>query len=177
MHEGLGYTNLIEFNPTLVMNMITLLVLFLILKKFFWDKVRKFMLDREEKVRDSFDNADQVNKLADARLQEYTDKMKEIEQERREVIKNATLQAEERNRKMLEDTNKKVNELMVKAKAEIEREKSLAVADMREQISTLSIMAAEKIIGVQLQNMDTDPIIDDVINSMSNAKENSVTIH
>jgi F-type H+-transporting ATPase subunit b len=170
MHEVI-HTPLISFNPTLVMNMITLLVLFLVLKKFFWEKVRAFMQARQDKITDAFDNADQVNRLADERLEEYNDKLSAIESQKRDVIKNATLQAEERNRLMLEETNKKINDMMIKAREEIEREKNLAVADLKDQISALSILAAEKIIGEELKTADTDPIIEEVIGKVYDKRD------
>ena len=48
---------LIELNWTSLMIVANLFILYIILKKFFWEKIRKFMKDREDAVRDAFDSA------------------------------------------------------------------------------------------------------------------------
>ena len=42
---------LIEFNWTSLMIVANLFILYIILKKFFWEKIRKFMKDRENAVK------------------------------------------------------------------------------------------------------------------------------
>ena len=52
------YEPLLAFNWNLLFSAITVLVLFLILKKFFFEKVHNFMEERENEVRTQFETAE-----------------------------------------------------------------------------------------------------------------------
>ncbi|MBR0599185.1 F0F1 ATP synthase subunit B [Sinanaerobacter chloroacetimidivorans] len=157
------YTGLIEFNWTLVMQWVTVLVLYLILKRFFFEKVHNFMQEREASVRDAFENADRVNLQAGEKLSAYQKQLSNIETEGREIIKNAKLKAEALAKDITDEANRKANEMILQAQREIERERIKAVAEMKEQIAGLAIYAAEKIIEKQLEQSGQEEIIQRII--------------
>jgi F-type H+-transporting ATPase subunit b len=154
---------LISFNGTLAMNWVTVLVLFLILKKFFFEKVQNFIVKRENIVKDAFDNAEAVNRKADEKLNAYTEKIANIESEGRDIIKNAKLKADKQANDIMEEAHKKAEDMLSKARSDIEKEKAQAVTDMKNQIVMLSLMAAEKIIEKDLELEGQDAFIDKII--------------
>ena len=154
---------LIGFDWTLVMNWVTVIVLFLILKKFFFEKVHKFIEARQADVQDSFDNAEAINRRADAKLQEYNQKIADVEGEVREIIKDAKLKADAQANAIIEEARQKSENMLAKARAGIEKEKAQAVSDMKNQIVMLSLMAAEKIIEKDLELEGQDTFIDKII--------------
>lgn len=164
------HAGLIEFNWTLVMIWITVLVLYLILKRFFFEKVRNFMLERESAVRDSFDNAERVNLLAEEKLTNYNEQIANLEAEGREIIKNAKIRAEAQAKDITDEANRKASEMMVQAQREIERERQKAVAEMKQQIAGLAIYAAEKIIERQLEASGHEEIIQGIIEQAGKAE-------
>jgi F-type H+-transporting ATPase subunit b len=154
---------LISFGPTLLMNLVTLIVLFLILKKFFFEKVRNFMEAREQTVRDAFDNADHVNKLADEKLGEYREKLSEIEAKGREVIRESKLKADTRAQEIIDEAGRKASDMILQAEREVDRIKLRAVEDMKEQIASLAVYAAEKILEREIDHKGQADIIDSII--------------
>jgi F-type H+-transporting ATPase subunit b len=154
---------LIGLNWTLVMVLITFVVLYLLLKKFFFEKVRNFMLAREQKVKDSFDNADAVNRIAEERLAEYNAKLANIENERREILKQAKQTGDETAAAIITEAEKQADRSRLQAEQEIERERLQAVEGMREQIAMLALYAAEKIIEQKLDAAEQQTIIDGII--------------
>lgn len=159
----MGNFELISFGPTLAMNMITLLVLFLILKKFFFEKVRNFMLARQQKVTDSFANAEKVTQEADKKLETYNNKLLSIEQERTDILKESKRKADDQAKAIIDEANEKAHKIMMDAEKEIEREKANAMDDMKEQIALLSVYAAEQIIEKQIDAKEQQSIIDNII--------------
>ena len=145
------------------MHVITVLVLFLILKKFFFEKVHDFIVNRENAVKSAFDSADAINKKADERLNAYTKKLADIEAESREIIKNAKTKAENQANNILEEAQKKADDMISKARNDIEREKVQALADMKNQIVSFAIMAAEKIIEKDIEAEGQNVLIDKII--------------
>ena len=157
------HQQLIEFSWTLLMHLATVLVLFLILKKFFFEKVRNFMLARQATVKDAFDNAEMTNRKADEKLDAYSRKLAGAEDEGREFIKTAKVRADNQARQIVEEAEAKASQLLQQALVEIEREKRKAVAEMRDQVAVLALLAAEKIIEKQISISGQDEIIDRII--------------
>ena len=145
------------------MNWVTVLVLFLILKKFFFEKVHNFIQARENAVKDVFDNAEAVNRKADEKLEAYNKKIANVENEGREIIKNAKLKADRQANDIIDEANKKAEAILAKANSEIEREKVQAINDMKSQIVTLSLMAAEKIMEKDIEVTGQEAIVDKII--------------
>ena len=157
------HLDLIEFGPTLLMNLFTLLVLYFILKKYFFEKVRAFIQTREQTIKDTFDNADHVNKQAEERLNAYNAQLSDIDSKSRKIIKESKQKADARAEEIIAEANRKSSELMKQAEKDIERERLRAVDDMREHIATLAILAAERILEKELDARSHMAIIDSVI--------------
>jgi F-type H+-transporting ATPase subunit b len=145
------------------MVMATFIVLLIILRKFFWGRVRAFMQAREQKIRDGFDNASEANRVANARLDEYNAKIADIRSERRDLLAEAKRQADENAKDIIRQAEEKAQDIVRRAGEQIEFEKESALAEMREQIGMLAVYAAEKIIEKQLDPAGQQTIIDNVL--------------
>lgn len=158
------YTGLIEINWSIIMIWITVIVLFLVLKKFFFEKVKNFMETRSNSIQDAFDSAEAVNRRADEKMQNYTKRIANVEAEGREIIRDAKIKADAQAREIIEDANKQATEILNKAERNIEREKQKAMEEMRKEVAALAMMAAERIVERKIQNVGQDEIVDEVIN-------------
>ena len=158
------YTGLIEINWSIIMIWITVIVLFLVLKKFFFEKVKNFMETRSNSIQDAFDSAEAVNRRADEKMQNYTKRIANVEAEGREIIRDAKIKADAQAREIVEDANKQATEIMNKAEKNIEREKQKAMEEMRKEVAALAMLAAERIVEREIQNIGQDEIVDEVIN-------------
>ena len=157
-------TGLIEITWSMIMIWITVIVLFLVLKKFFFEKVKNFMETRSNSIQDAFDSAEAVNRRADEKMQNYTKRIANVEAEGREIIRDAKIKADAQAREIIEDANKQATEIMNKAEKNIEREKQKAMEEMRKEVAALAMLAAERIVEREIQNIGQDEIVDEVIN-------------
>lgn len=157
------HTALIEFNWTLLMVAINIFILYLIMKRFFFEKIREFMLERQNAISDAFENAESVSRQADEKLSDYKKQIASIEAEGRDIIKNAKIKADAQAKEITDEASRKASEMMLQAQREIEREKIKAVNDMRQQIAGLAIYAAEKIIEKQLDSAGQEEIVQRII--------------
>ena len=158
------YTGLIEINWSIIMIWITVIVLFLVLKKFFFEKVKNFMETRSNSIQDAFDSSEAVNRRADEKMQNYTKRIANVEAEGREIIRDAKIKADAQAREIIEDANKQATEILNKAEKNIEREKQKAMEEMRKEVAALAMLAAERIVEREIQNIGQDEIVDEVIN-------------
>lgn len=163
------YTGLIEINWSIIMVWITVIVLFLVLKKFFFEKVKDFMEARSNSIQDAFDSAEAVNRRADEKMENYNRRIANVEAEGREIIKEAKIRADAQAREIIENANSQASEIMAKAERNIEREKAKAMEEMRQEIAALAILAAEKVVEKEISNVGQDAIVDEVINKARSA--------
>lgn len=157
------YTPLISFNWTILFMWATVLVLYLIMKRKFFDKVHNFMVNRENSVRDSLDNAAKTNEVAEQKLADYEKRIENFEAEGREIVKAAKVKADANARDIIEEANERANQMIKQAEEEIQRLQARAVSDMKAQLGGLAIMAAEKILEKQLEVSGQEEYIAGVI--------------
>ena len=159
MHAGI-----IELNWSFLMILINVAILYFILKHFFWEKVRTFMLDRQAAVQDAFDSAEAINRRADEKMQNYSRRIANVEEESREIIRNAKARAEAQAKDIVENAHKEASDIIAKAERIIEIEREKATAEMRQEIAALAIMAAEQIVEKEISSTGQEAIVDEVIN-------------
>lgn len=158
------HQSLIKFDWTSLMVVLNLLILYIILKKYFWEKIRKFMTDRENAVKDAFDSAEAMNRRADEKMRNYSARIANVEEEGREIIRQAKQRADAQAQEVLADARQQASAMMVKAEKNIELEKAKAIEEMRQEIGSLALLAAERIVGREIENIGQEAIVDDVIN-------------
>ncbi|MGN0732930.1 MAG: F0F1 ATP synthase subunit B [Emergencia sp.] len=164
------YEPLLALNWNLLFSAITVLVLFLILKKFFFEKVHNFMEERENEVRTQFETAEENNRLAEQKLMDYEEKIKNYQSEGREIIKAAKDDAKVQAQSILDDAKEKARIAIEKSEAEIERQKNNARRELKDEIGTLAVMAAERIMEKELSDKNQSEIVDRIIREAEEEK-------
>jgi len=168
--ETVYTTSLIGFDWTFVMILISFAVLYLFMKKFFFEKIHDFMQAREQKVIDQFDNAAAAQKQAEESLAEYSEKLAKIENERRSILKEAKASSDRRAQEILTEANEKAAEIIRQAQKESEREQEVALEAMRDQVALLAVTAAEQILKKKLDAGEQSLLVDELIEESKSGK-------
>ncbi|MBE6029926.1 MAG: F0F1 ATP synthase subunit B [Clostridiales bacterium] len=164
------YQGLIEFNWSSLMILCNVFILYIILRKFFWEKIKKFMDDRAAAVQDAIDAAEAVNKRADEKMANYSKRIANVEEEGREIIKASKQQADAQAQIIIEEARKQAGDIIAKAEKTIEQEKAQAMEEMRKEIASIAMLAAEQIVGREIDSVGQDAIIDQAIEDARSAK-------
>ena len=164
------YQGLIEFNWSSLMILCNVFILYIILRKFFWEKIKKFMDDRAAAVQDAIDAAEAVNKRADEKMANYSKRIANVEEEGREIIKASKQQADAQAQIIIEEARQQASDIIAKAERTIEQEKTQAMEEMRKEIASIAMLAAEQIVGREIDNVGQDAIIDQAIEDARSAK-------
>ena len=159
------HTGLIEINLTSLMILINIFILYLILKKYFWEKIKAFMDDRSNAIKDAIDGAEAMNKRADAKMANYSKRIANIEEEGRAIIKDARQQADAQAQQIIADARQQAADIIAKAEHTIELEHAKAMDDMRQEIADLAMLAAEQIVEKEVEKTGQEAIVDEVINN------------
>ena len=130
------------------------IALILLLKKFAWKPILDSVNDREEGIKDALDSAEKA-KLEMQNLQADNQKLlKEARAEREAMLK----EARDIKNKMIEDAKgeaqEQANKMIAQAQDAIESEKKAAVAELKNQVATLSLDIAEKVVRAELSTKD-----------------------
>lgn len=158
MAEALG-VNLTQF----VFYLINFLILVGLLTKFLYKPFLNLMDTRKQSIRDALDNAELTNRRADEKMENYNRQIAKVEEEGREIIKQAKVRAESQAADIIEDAHTKAEAIMVSAEKQIERERQKALDDMKQQVAVLALMAAEKIVERSIGQVGQDQIVDEII--------------
>ena len=122
------------------------------------------MQDRQDAIQDAFDSAEAMNKRADEKMRNYSARISNVEEEGREIIRQAKQQADAQAQEILAEARAQASDMIAKAEKNIELEKEKAMEEMRQEIGALALMAAEKIVEKEVEGVGQDAIVDDVIN-------------
>ena len=128
--------------------------LVLLLKKFAWKPILDAVNEREEGIKNALLSADNARKEMQNLQSDNQRILQEARMERDSLLKDAR----EMKDKMVADA---VNEaqaqglkMIEQAKAAIQNEKNAAMADLKLQVSTLSLEIAEKLLKDELSNKE-----------------------
>ena len=158
MIEALGIS-LKEF----VFYMINFLILVGVLTKFLYKPFLGVLEERKKKIQDAFDSAEIMNKRADEKMANYTARIANVEEEGREIIKEAKQRAEAQAADIINDANEKASQIIAAAHRQIELDKQKAVDEMKQQVAALAMMAAEKIVERDIAQIGQEQIVDEII--------------
>jgi F-type H+-transporting ATPase subunit b len=158
------YSPIIELNWTSLMILFNIAILYFIMKRFFFEKIHNFMVARENAIKDAFESAANTNQMAMEKLETYNKQLAQIEGQGREIIQKAKAKADTHALDILNEANVKANGIIMQAEKEIERQQTKAISEMKKEVGTLALMAAEKIMEKNLEDSgDQDEIIDKIL--------------
>lgn len=166
------HQDLLTINWNLIFSVITVLVLILILKHFFFEKVKKFMDERKAQVEEQFQKADEAENQARKKLDKYNEILAGAEKEKRTIIAGAMENAKIQADSVLDEARKEAADIREKSRIQIEREKTAARKEIHNEASELAVQVAEKILENKLDADAQASVIDEII---SRSEANSET--
>jgi F-type H+-transporting ATPase subunit b len=133
---------------------LTFVIVLFLLKKFAWKPILNIIKEREVSIAQALESAEQAKREM-KNLKAGNEKLlQEARMERDKIIKEAS----EIRETMLNDAKGKAkveaDKIISSARETINNEKNAAIAELKNQVATLSIEIAEKILKSELSNED-----------------------
>ncbi|GHC44686.1 F0F1 ATP synthase subunit B [Ulvibacter litoralis] len=155
-----------EFSFGLFFWMLLIFILLVILlRKFAWKPILEAIETREDGIKGALDSAEKA-KLEMLNLQSDNEKLlQEARAERESMMK----EAREIKSKMVSDAKEEAqaeaNKIIANAQIAIESEKKAAVAELKDQVASLSLEIATKVVKDELSNSDKQlKLVKDLLN-------------
>ena len=169
--ESGGLLHALGIEPmVIVIQIIGFLFLFFVLKKLLFERILEFVQKRKEEISTAFETMEEERAEIERLKEEYKKHLEKIEDEGRELIAKAVKEGQLHKQELLEQAKSEADKLVEKAKREIELEKEKALVTIQEEVATLSILCAEKVIGETLDETKHKRLVMDVIGDISKAK-------
>ncbi len=157
---------MINFNATLIAQVLNFLVLVFVLAKFAYKPLLKMMEERKNKIAADLAAAEQAKTDAETVKAEYAAKLAAARQEAQVIIDNARKAAQAAHDKIIADTKAEQEQVIAAAKEAIATEKKKSLDDIRDQVITLSMAAASKIVERKLSSDEDKKLAGEIVDSI-----------
>ncbi|MGL4763404.1 MAG: F0F1 ATP synthase subunit B [Sarcina sp.] len=153
-----------EFNwTTVVAAIINLVILVIILRYFFWDRVKKAIQERQDAINEKLASADRAREEAAKLKAKNEEILKQAQEEGRKIIAEKKIAAEALYNKIVAEANAEAEDLKVKANEQIGIDIARAQLTLKEQVVDLAIDLSKKAIEGSMDEEKHQAIIDKYI--------------
>ena len=159
---------MVNINATLIAQILNFLFLVFILAKFVYKPLLNVMEARKNKIASDLEAADTAKVEAEAVKAEYAAKLADARQEAQAIIENARKNAQAAHDKIMAETKAEQDQVVAAAKEAIELEKQKALADVRAQVISLSMLAASKKKKQKLGSEEDKKMAGEIVDSIIN---------
>lgn len=144
---------MIDLNGTLIAQIINFLILVFILAKVAYKPLMQALADRQAKIAQDIESAEKERMTAEQLRKEYQEQLAAARGQAQAIVDKAMKLAEQTKEELLAEARAEHARLLKATQEEIAREREKALAELRGEVVSLSLAAATKIIG---QNMDKE---------------------
>lgn len=143
-------------------------ILLWILAKFAWKPIMKGLKEREETIDEALNAANKAKEEMKELKFSNEQLLKEAKEERDNILRDARHVKENIIEEAKEKANEEANRIVDNAKEAIQHEKMAAITEMKNELASLSIEIAEKILREELTDIDKQKkMIDKLIKDVS----------
>ncbi|KIA98038.1 MULTISPECIES: F0F1 ATP synthase subunit B [unclassified Flavobacterium] len=146
---------------------IIFIVFFILLAKYAWKPILGAVKSREESINEALASAEAARREMQNLTADNERILKEARAERDAMLKEAREMKEQIIAESKNEAQEQGQKLIAQAKAAIENEKNAAMAELKSQVSTLSLSIAEKLLKEELSSKESqtklvEKMLDDV---------------
>ena len=142
------------------------LTIYFVAKKFLFGPVMKIIHDRQKEIDDLYLQADQTKDQAEQLRIEYEEKLSAAAQTSDRLVKEAMERGKNREEEIIRQANREADAIREKASADIAREKRQALNDAKDEISSLAMEIAGKVVGASLDAAQQEKLVDSFLEEL-----------
>lgn len=142
---------------------IAIFILFLLLSYFLFNPARKLLQDRQSKIKNELDDA-QNNMEQAARLREqYEAKLQDIDKEAEEILSDARRRALENENEIIANAREEASRIMERARNEAQLEKQKMADEVKREMIGIATMMAGKAVAASMSANIQDSLVDETL--------------
>ncbi len=147
-------------NPiTVVVQLCSTLVLFLLMKKYLWESVQNYLGKRADKMQSDLEESEALKNAANEDRKKAEQELAEASNKSQMIVEAAVKEAKQEKDAILAQAEKEAENTMLKAQERINKEKVEMVESMQKEMVYVALAAAEKLIGSKSnEQMDKEAV-------------------
>lgn len=143
---------MLKFDFNVIFTIINILVLYLLAKKFLFDKVNNIIRQRQELVDDEYSVAQQARMEAEADREKYAQALSDAGQQADGLILESREKAQAEYDRIIANAKVEADKEMAKAQSAIAREKEETMRSIKTEVGQLVAMAAGKLLEEEVSD-------------------------
>ena len=158
--------------PSLIAYLINFIILLGILSVFAYKPLVRLMDQRAERIRESLEAADQARQEAASSREAVEAALNEARQQGQRLLDQTREAAERYRAEEMERARQEAEAFVLRARADIQRERDAAIEEVRSNFGELAITAAEQVIGQTLDPQAHEDLIAQVLEEGADLRRN-----
>ena len=158
--------------PSLIAYLVNFLILLGILYLFAYKPLVRLMDQRAERIRESLEAADQARQEAATSREAVEEALNEARQQGQRLLDQTREAAERYRAEEMDRARQEAANFVLRARAEIQRERDAAIEEVRSNFGDLAITAAERVIGRSLDRQAHEALIAQVLEEGADIRRN-----
>lgn len=165
-----------EFKPLigityeLAFQLVNTFLVFVILKKLLFKPVLGIIEAREKDIKSNLAQGEKAKTEGISLKKEYEEKVSSAKNEGQEIIKQATLRAEQKELEIMSTAKQEAQSLKEKASKDVQQERQKVMNEIKSDISDIALLAASKVIEKDLDKSKHEELINNFIKEVGESK-------
>lgn len=147
--------------------LITMILFVFIMTRYAVPPIMNALEAREQKISESLKAAEEAIKRAEEISAKNDEALREAEAAAQKIRRDAVEQAASIRTERVEKAKAEADKMIEDARKAIEAEKRQAMQELRAEVSALAIMAAEKILGSEIDEKKNKKLVDDFVEGIN----------
>ena len=158
------FESFIGINPwTALFVLLNFLLLFFVAKKFLFKPVKDMIDSRQKEIDAMYADAEMAKANADAAEMEYKNRLATAQETGDTLVKEAMARGKNREEEILRQANREADAIREKAVQDAQREKKKALNDAKDEISSIALEIAGKVIGESMDGEKQQKLVDNFL--------------
>ena len=149
--------------PALIAQLINFLLLLLIFRMLLYKPLLKMLDERKKRIQEGLDASDEAKRRLSQTEQEVAKELEKARQQGQEQIARAQQIAARIQEEARQGARQEADQLLARAKNEIDLQRDSAIAELRREFAGLTITAAERVIKEELDPEKHRRLIQEVL--------------
>jgi F-type H+-transporting ATPase subunit b len=158
---------LVEIIPGLMIwTIIAFAITFFVLRRYAFGPIQKLINERRDYIRDSIEQADNAREEARTLLEEHRKLVGQAKSEAEGILAEARKIADSQRERMRTEVEEDRQRRLEETTRQIEQATQQALGEIRREVASLSLIAAEKITRKSLTDADQRRLIDEALSEI-----------
>lgn len=160
----------LKIDGTLLVQLVNFTILVILLAKFAYKPIMKVLHERQAKIANSIESAENDEQKAKQVLAEYQKQLADARIAAQSIVDKAAKRAQEEHDAYIEQTKQEIEQMRKNAKEDLVREREQAAIQLKGEVVSLSMAAASKIISANMDKTANQKLVGEFIEKLDKDK-------